>query len=193
MANALRLYHAVVMSTDDPEGLGRVKLGSTRTVRGSPVQVEGWASVGATPLAALVKAGATYSIGDAVLYAAERLPFVGAVLLCRVGGHAANAGPPELSIQISLGQGGAATIEATDGALRVSTTAGQQVTLQANGAIDVVSSSDMSFAATKFAVSAGMVTVDAGMSKFSGVVQCDTLVANSVIASTYTPGAGNIA
>ncbi len=41
-------------------------------------------------------------------------------------------------------------------------------------------------------VSAGMVTVDAGMSKFSGVVQADTLIATTVIASTYTPGAGNI-
>jgi hypothetical protein len=30
------------------------------------------------------------------------------------------------------------------------------------------------------------------MSKFSGVVQCDTLIANSVAAASYTPGAGNI-
>ena len=41
-------------------------------------------------------------------------------------------------------------------------------------------------------MSAGMVTVDAGMSKFSGVVQCDTLITNSVVSSSYTPGAGNI-
>lgn len=41
-------------------------------------------------------------------------------------------------------------------------------------------------------VSAGMVTVDAGMSRFSGVVQCDTLITNSVISSSYTPGAGNV-
>ena len=34
--------------------------------------------------------------------------------------------------------------------------------------------------------------VDAGMSKFSGVVQCDTLISNSVISASYTPGAGNI-
>lgn len=33
----------------------------------------------------------------------------------------------------------------------------------------------------------------AGTSKFDGVVQCDTLVANSVVAQSYTPGAGNIA
>jgi uncharacterized protein involved in type VI secretion and phage assembly len=41
-------------------------------------------------------------------------------------------------------------------------------------------------------ISAAMVTVDAGMSKFSGVVQCDTLMTNSVVSSSYTPGAGNI-
>jgi phage baseplate assembly protein gpV len=46
--------------------------------------------------------------------------------------------------------------------------------------------------ASQVHLSAGMVEVDAGMSKFSGVVQCDTLIANSVVAASYTPGAGNI-
>ena len=41
-------------------------------------------------------------------------------------------------------------------------------------------------------VHAAFVTVDAGMSRFSGVVQCDTLITNSVVSSSYTPGAGNI-
>ena len=39
---------------------------------------------------------------------------------------------------------------------------------------------------------AGMVTVNAGMSTFSGVVQADTAITNSVISASYTPGAGNI-
>ena len=41
-------------------------------------------------------------------------------------------------------------------------------------------------------VNSGQVTVNAGMSSFSGVVKCDTLIATTVVASTYTPGAGNI-
>ncbi len=41
-------------------------------------------------------------------------------------------------------------------------------------------------------ISAGMLTVNAGMSKFSGVVQADTVITNSVVSSSYTPGAGNI-
>jgi hypothetical protein len=41
-------------------------------------------------------------------------------------------------------------------------------------------------------VSASMVKVDAGMSRFSGVVQADTVIANAVVGTSYTPGAGNI-
>jgi hypothetical protein len=37
-----------------------------------------------------------------------------------------------------------------------------------------------------------MVQVAAGLAKFSGRVQCDTLIADSVIPASYTPGAGNI-
>ena len=39
---------------------------------------------------------------------------------------------------------------------------------------------------------AGSVKVDAGMSTFSGVVKADTVIANSVVGTSYTPGAGNI-
>jgi hypothetical protein len=41
-------------------------------------------------------------------------------------------------------------------------------------------------------VTAPMVTVDSPMSKFSGVVECDTLIAQSVVSASYTPGAGNV-
>lgn len=41
-------------------------------------------------------------------------------------------------------------------------------------------------------VSAGMVKVDAAMSRFSGVVQADTVISNSVVSASYTPGAGNV-
>jgi TolA-binding protein len=38
----------------------------------------------------------------------------------------------------------------------------------------------------------GKVTVNGTTLKFSGLVQADTLVTNSVISKSYTPGAGNI-
>jgi uncharacterized membrane protein len=46
--------------------------------------------------------------------------------------------------------------------------------------------------AAKIVISAGMVTVNAGTSKFSGVVQADTVITNNVISASYSPGAGNI-
>jgi hypothetical protein len=41
-------------------------------------------------------------------------------------------------------------------------------------------------------VSAPMVRVEAASAEVSGVLKCDTLIANSVVASSYTPGSGNI-
>lgn len=41
-------------------------------------------------------------------------------------------------------------------------------------------------------VAATQVTIDAPMATFSGVVRCDTLIAQSVVSASYTPGAGNI-
>ena len=41
-------------------------------------------------------------------------------------------------------------------------------------------------------ISASTVTTNAGLSRFSGTVQSDTLITNSVVSSSYTPGAGNV-
>jgi len=41
-------------------------------------------------------------------------------------------------------------------------------------------------------IQGGMVNVDAAMTRVSGVLNTDTLVAQSVVSSSYTPGAGNV-
>jgi hypothetical protein len=41
-------------------------------------------------------------------------------------------------------------------------------------------------------INASSIDAQAATSKFSGVVQSDTLITNSVVSSSYTPGAGNI-
>lgn len=68
---------------------------------------------------------------------------------------------------------------------------GQKIEMKDSG-ITVTSSAIVEVKASQVKVSAGMVNVDSGMSKFSGVVKCDTLISNSVVSSSYTPGAGNI-
>jgi hypothetical protein len=65
------------------------------------------------------------------------------------------------------------------------------VKLEASG-ITITASAKVTVNASMMEVSASMVTVNAGLSKFSGVVQCDTLISNSVVSASYTPGAGNI-
>jgi uncharacterized protein involved in type VI secretion and phage assembly len=104
------------------------------------------------------------------------------------------------------------TLDDTDGqeTLILETPAGQTVTLKdgpssveikdANGnsvkldssGITVNASAKVTISASTAEISVGMLTVNAGMSKFSGVVQADTVITNSVVSASYTPGAGNI-
>lgn len=47
-------------------------------------------------------------------------------------------------------------------------------------------------AASGVTVNAPQVNVTAAMSTFSGIVQCQVMQATTVVATTYTPGAGNV-
>jgi phage baseplate assembly protein gpV len=64
------------------------------------------------------------------------------------------------------------------------------MTLDSSGFV-VQAGAKFSLTAPKADVSAPTVNVDAAMSKFSGVVKADVVQATTVVASTYTPGAGN--
>ncbi len=68
---------------------------------------------------------------------------------------------------------------------------GTSVTCDSQG-VTVNTAAKVTIQASQVEVSAGMVTVNAGMSRFSGVVQADTVITNSVVSASYTPGAGNI-
>jgi uncharacterized protein involved in type VI secretion and phage assembly len=68
---------------------------------------------------------------------------------------------------------------------------GNSTKLEPSG-VTVTTSALVTVNATTVNISASMVSVDAGLSRFSGVVQADTVITNTVISSTYTPGAGNI-
>lgn len=83
------------------------------------------------------------------------------------------------------------TLKDGPGAVEIVDSNGNSVKLESSG-ITVNASAKVTINASQIAISAGMVTVDAGISKFSGVVQADTVISNSVISASYTPGAGNI-
>lgn len=83
------------------------------------------------------------------------------------------------------------TLKDGPGAVLIEDSNGNSVKLETAG-ITINASAKVTVQATQVAVSASLVQVDAGMSKFSGVVKADTVICNSIISASYTPGAGNI-
>jgi hypothetical protein len=83
------------------------------------------------------------------------------------------------------------TMKDSPGAVEIIDSNGNSIKLETAG-ITISAAAKVTVNASQVAVRAGMVTVDAATSKFSGVVQCDTLISNSVISAAYMPGAGNI-
>lgn len=83
--------------------------------------------------------------------------------------------------------------DAAGGTLTWEHSNGAKITVDAAGNVEITANVKVTInAPAQLSVSAGMVQVDAGMSRFSGVVQCDTLITNSVVSASYTPGAGNV-
>ena len=212
------VYPALVNDLNDPDGLGRVKITlpwSPDTKGGS---YEAWARI--ATLMGGNNRGTWFipDVHDEVLIVFEggdpRRPYV-------VGGLWNGQDAPPQSMDgagnnylkvIRSRNGVKITLDDTDGkeTLILETPAGQKVTLQdgpgsieavdSNGnsvkmeasGITVTASVKVTINASMVEVSASMVTVNAGMSKFSGVVQADTVITNSVVSASYTPGAGNI-
>jgi len=77
------------------------------------------------------------------------------------------------------------------GKIEFKDTAGSSIKIDSSG-ITLQTSSKVQVQASQVEVSAGQVTVNAAMSTFSGMVKCDVMQATTVIATTYTPGAGNV-
>jgi len=98
-------------------------------------------------------------------------------------------GQEKLTIETPGGQ--IMTLQDGPGAIEIKDSNGNSIKLEASG-ITVNAAAKVTISAGQVEVSAGMVTVNAGMSKFSGVVQADTVITNSVVSASYTPGAGNI-
>lgn len=83
------------------------------------------------------------------------------------------------------------TLSDGPGTIAIEDANGNSIKLESSG-VTVNAASKVTVTAGTAEISAGMLTVNAGMSKFSGVVQADTVITNSVVSASYTPGAGNI-
>jgi uncharacterized protein involved in type VI secretion and phage assembly len=84
-----------------------------------------------------------------------------------------------------------ATFKDGPGSVEIVDANGNTLKLDTSG-ITISTSAKLTINASTVECNASMVTVNSGMSRFSGVVQADTVISNSVISASYTPGAGNI-
>jgi uncharacterized protein involved in type VI secretion and phage assembly len=97
---------------------------------------------------------------------------------------------PTISFETPNGVSGTLTEEG-GGKIELSVMGSTTVTLESSG-VTIQTGGTVKVQGSKVDVSAGMVKVDSALADFTGIVKCSTLQATTVIASTYTPGAGNI-
>jgi hypothetical protein len=84
------------------------------------------------------------------------------------------------------------TLQDGPGTVTLEDSSGNSIKLESSG-ITVTAAAKVTInAGASVEVNASMLTVNAGMSRFSGVVNADTVITNSVVSASYTPGAGNI-
>ncbi|MDZ7754059.1 MAG: phage baseplate assembly protein V [Gammaproteobacteria bacterium] len=213
-------YLARVTAVNDPDGIGRVKIRLFCFDAADTQDAEIWARV-AVPFAGNNRGAFLIpDVGDEVLVSFvnsdPRQPIVIGGLWSgstdvpetlggsgdsvdrwsitgKAGTHIAIVEEQPSDATISFTTPGGVSGELTDAGggkieFRIS---GTTVTYEPQG-VTVETGMNVKVQATQVEVTASMVTVNAAMSRFSGVVQCDTLISNSVISASYTPGAGNI-
>jgi uncharacterized protein involved in type VI secretion and phage assembly len=97
------------------------------------------------------------------------------------------------AVKLRLETPGGNSIVLDDGQLSITVEdmSGNSMTMQPSG-ITITAAAQVKVNAATVEVSAGMVTVNAAMSRFSGIVQCDVLISNTVVSATYMPGVGNL-
>jgi uncharacterized protein involved in type VI secretion and phage assembly len=200
------LHLATVLDNSDPQSRGRIQL------RLAATGLEAWASV------IVASAGNGYGVsllprvGEVVVvgFVGADMPLVLGALWS--GGSSLPADADRVDDRYLLQTPGGLKVLLDDQSprIRLETPAGYHLTIDDQGAgtvtvekgsekvemasagITITSSAKVKINASTVEVSAGMVKVDAGMSKFSGVVKADTVICNSIISASYTPGAGNI-
>jgi uncharacterized protein involved in type VI secretion and phage assembly len=85
------------------------------------------------------------------------------------------------------------TLTDQDGSIQFSNSSQTSVRIDSSGVtISAPTGQVQVTAASEVTVTAPSVTVNAAMATFSGIVQCQTLIATTVDSATYTPGAGNV-
>ena len=83
------------------------------------------------------------------------------------------------------------TLEDGPGSVAIEDSNGNAITLESWG-VTVTAAAKVTVLASTVEISAASVTVNAGMTRFAGVIQATSVIADSIVAQSYTPGAGNL-
>lgn len=209
------VYPALVLDNQDPAGQGRVRISLPWAVDSEGEQYEAWARL------AVLMAGSNRGswfipdVDDEVLIAFEggnvARPYVVGMLWngqdsppedIQSGNNIKSItsrngvkiefddsdGQEKLTLQTPAGH----SIKMEDPTtLKIEDANGNSITMNAGG-VTIDTASTLTINASMIDMTASMVSVNAGMSRFSGVVQADTVISNSIVGASYTPGAGNI-
>ena len=205
------VYTGSVIDNHDPQQLARVRVrvsAVAETRRGV------WARL-ATMMAGADR-GTLFipEVGDEVIVAFEsgdvRKPCVLGALWNAKARPPANGAVDVKTIRLSNKVTVRMVDNASTNSLMFETPSGQRIVLEenpplvriedANGnsirltpsAIEMVAPVAIKLTSSVIELNASSVNVQTAMANVDGVVQCDTLITNAVVASSYTPGAGNI-
>lgn len=95
------------------------------------------------------------------------------------------------SLTLETPGGRKVTLRDGPGVLELNDGQGNSVKLEASG-LTITANKVTINAGAKLDVTAATVSVNSGISSFSGVIKSDTNITNATVSTSYTPGAGNI-
>lgn len=213
------VYPATVVSVTDPSDQGRVRVQLPWAPDTGDDSYEAWARLATMMAGADRGSWFVPDVGDEVLVAFEggdpRHPYVVGSLwngqdappetMDGAGENNVKALRSRQGVKITLDDstGQETMILETPGGHTVTLAdQGRTITLQDSGGstlemgpsgVSINTPGSVQIQASDVTISAGNVTVSSGMSTFSGVVQVGSVIITpSIVASSYTPGAGNI-
>ena len=99
--------------------------------------------------------------------------------------------PDAIRLRLETPDGRAIVLDDGAQVIDISDGAGNHVTMDSQG-ITIAAASALTVEASTVEVTGAYVHVASGLTKFEGVVECETLKSKVVISDAYTPGAGNI-
>jgi uncharacterized protein involved in type VI secretion and phage assembly len=213
------VYPALVSDSADPDGQGRVKVTLPWSPDTGGDRYEAWARLATMMAGGNRGSWFVPDVGDEVLLAFEggdpRRPYVvGALWNGSDAPPEAMDGAGRNNLKVLRSRNGVkVTLDDSDGqeSCIVETPGGQRITLKDGpGSVEVIDSNGnllkleasgitistsgaFNLSASSVTISCGTITASAGTSTFSGTVIVSASVQTpSVIAASYTPGAGNI-